>query len=93
MILVIKMDENKYFKNTLSNYPNSIIKDNGIFVTAVGHYKQKPVSKPFERDYLACYQMFYTVSGKGFAIYEGKKYNLTEETVACFDLRKHHVID
>lgn len=80
------------YKKTLHHSPNSFIKDCGIYITSIGHYRHMSDDIPFYRDYYPGYQIFYSVSGTGWLDYKGGYQTIEAGTITCINLERRHGI-
>lgn len=82
--------DNNLFKKTYNHTPNRMAQENWIYLTAISHYKHEADPIPFYRNYFEGYQMFYTLSGKGWLDYQGNYQYIIPGTLVCIDLQKKH---
>lgn len=80
----------RLFKNTYNHTPSPMSRDNWIYLSAVGHFKHEADPVPFYRDYYEGYQMFYTISGKGWLDYRGNYQHILPGTLMCINLQQRH---
>lgn len=77
-------------RSKLYHTPGPLAKECGIIVSAAGHYYQYADKELFYREGMMGYQLFYTVTGRGWIDYCGKTYIIKPETITCIDLAAKH---
>ena len=83
---------NGFYKYSVSHSSNTHVKDNWIYVTAVGDYYHSSDAEPFYRDYNPGYQFFYSIGGKGWFDYKGNYQIIEPNSLVCLNLEKRHGI-
>lgn len=84
--------KNDIFKFSIDRSPSPETRENWINVSAVGHYSHEVDNPPFYRDFYPGFQLFYTISGKGWLDYNGCYQIIEPGTITCINLEKRHGI-
>lgn len=86
----VKPMRDELFKIHYSNMPFN--NNNLLQIYFCGHYRHEADKTPFYREKAQGYQIFYSVTGKGWLNYDGKDNTIEPGDVVCIDLNKRHGI-